>query len=189
MGNTIPIIATLFASIACSVSHAQQATSEQTKAPVRFMVTLSEYQLGDGVPEIASEADILALIRKKTVQPAETVRLSVIKDVEGMVQFGNLATVTVGKTVNRDVTTRQTQNVQVGTLLKLTMSLENEVVVANIAFEASRFQGDATDDSPPIIASTTIKTTQLLELGKPRLIGSSSSGKTSYVFVTATQLP
>ncbi len=189
MKTSILIVATLFGAIVFSAVHAQQAASESTKAPVRFMVTLSEYQLGSSVPDNASEADIVESIREKTVQPTETIRLSVINDVEGMVQFGKLATVTVGKTVNRDVTTRQSQNVQVGTMLKLTLSTENEAILANIAFEASRFQGEGTDDSPPDIASTTIKTTQLLEFGRPCLIGSSSSGKTSYVFVTVTRLP
>jgi hypothetical protein len=189
MINSILIVATLLASIACSTAYAQQAVSDQAKAPVRYIVTLSEYQLGNGVPDTASEADILELLRQNTVHPTETVRLSVIKDVEGMVQFGKLAAVTVGKTVNREVTTRQTQNVQVGTLLRITIRLENDAIAANIAFEASRFQGDGTDDSPPDIDTTTIKTTQFIEFGKPRLIGSSSSGKTSYVFVTVNQIP
>ncbi len=92
-----------------------------------------------------------------------------IKDVEGMAQFGKVANVTIGKTVNREITTRQTQNVQVGTLLKAKVRLENEAIVANITFEASRLQGNGTEDSPPDIASTTINTTQSLEIGKPRL--------------------
>ena len=188
MKTSILVFSALIASLAFSVSFAQPGANETTKAPVRFMVTLSEYQLGEGVPDSATESEILDSIRKKTVQPTETIRLSVIKDVEGMAQFGKVANVTVGKTVNRDVTTRQTQNVQVGTLLKATVRLENEAIVASIAFEASRLQGNGTEDSPPDIASTTITTTQSLEFGKPCLIGSSSGGKTSYVFVTITQL-
>ncbi len=64
-----------------------------------------------------------------------------------------------------------------------------ESVVAKIAFESSRFQGEGTDDTPPEIASSTIATTQLFELEKLYLLGSTSSGKTSYVFVTVTKLP
>lgn len=188
MKASMLIFSTLLATIAFSVSLAQSGSDEPTKAPIRFLVTISEYQLGEVFTDSATEAEILDSIRKKTVPPTETIRLSVIKDVEGMAQFGKVANVTIGKTVNREITTRQTQNVQVGTLLKAKVRLENEAIVANITFEASRLQGNGTEDSPPDIASTTINTTQSLEIGKPRLIGSSSGGKTSYVFVTITQL-
>lgn len=190
MKTVVLLIVPLFASIAISALHANETLSNPTTDHLRFMVTLSEYQLEDSVPVSASEADILGLIQKSNVQPTETIRLSVINDVEGMVQFGKRVTVTVGKTVNtRDVTSRQTQHVQVGTLLKLTLSMAGESVIAQVAFESSRLQGEGTDDSPPDMVSATISTTQILELGKPRLMGSTSSGQTSFVFMTVTRLP
>lgn len=189
MKTAFLLVAPLVAAIAISALHANEALGEPTTDHVRFMVTLSEYQLEDSVPASASEADILGLIQKSNVLPTETIRLSVVSDVEGMVQFGKRVTVTVGKTVNRDVTTRQAQNVQVGTLLKLTLSMANELVLAKLAFESSRLQGEGTDDSPPDMVTATISTTQILEFEKPRLMGSTSSGQTSFVFVTVTKLP
>jgi hypothetical protein len=189
MKPTLLWLAPILATLAISALHGADTSTEPISQRDRFLVTVSEYQLGDSVPANASEADILESIRETDAQPTETIRLSVIKDVDCMVQFGRVIPVTVGKTMNREVATRQTQNVQVGTLLKFRMSLDGESVIVKIEFEASRFQGEGSDDSPPDIASASISTSQYLPFAKPCLIGSTSIGDTSYVFVTVTKIP
>lgn len=150
----------------------------------RYVATISEYQLEKPVSETATEAEIIELIRQQKVVPSETVRLSTINRVESLVQFGKSVTVTTGKVVQGTRTMRHTNQVEIGTLLQVVVESEGDVVSVKVAFESSRLQGEGTDDSPPDIVKSRIESTQVLELGKSCLLGSTSGGETSYILLT-----
>ena len=55
-----------------------------------------------------------------------------------------------------------------------------------LTFESSRIGEDAGEDSPPTVNKTQVNATQLLELGKPDLVGSSTTSSSSIIVVTVT---
>jgi hypothetical protein len=136
-----------------------------------------------------SAAQILELVSTKDknagYEPIETIRLSTLSGTETVVQFGRRVNVTVGKTVTRGgETARSVQAFDVGAIVRVTATPENGSVSLKLTYETSRLDGNGDEDTPPELTKTQISTTQLLELGQPRLVGSSTSAPTSVVVVT-----
>ncbi len=155
----------------------------------RYLVTLSEYQLEGAASPKLSDSDIFAMITTQKLTPIETIRVSTISGFEGMAQFGKQVTVTTGKTTNRESTMRQTRQVPIGTVLRVTAKSEGSEVMMNIQFESSRLDGEGTDDSPPDIVTNRISTSQLFSLEKPTMVGGTSADKSFYAIVTVLKLP
>ena len=168
---------------------ADDANSSSSKQ-ASFIVQLTEYRLRQPVDPPRSVSDILAILARpggnEEYQPIETIRLSALSGTESTVQFGRRVNVTVGTTTNRGGTVKNVQAVDVGTLVRVTPALQAGKVALKLEFESSRIEGDATQDSPPDISTTQIKTTQLLELGKPSLVGSTTSTANSVILITVT---
>jgi hypothetical protein len=75
----------------------------------------------------------------------------------------------------------------VGTIVRVTATPENGSVFLKLTYETSKLDGNGDEDTPPELTKTQISTTQLLELGQPRLVGSSTSTPTSVVVVKVTK--
>lgn len=159
----------------------------QNKLPEPYLITISEYRLKGVNPSDLTADNIVSAIKAEKATPIETVMLSAIADLESMVQFGRSVTVTTGRITNRDVTSRQTQQREIGTIVRVTASPTGQQVGLTLSFESSRLIGEGSDDSPPDIVTTSINTTQLFDFGQPTMIGASTAGETSYVFLTISR--
>lgn len=156
-----------------------------------LIVQLTEYRLKLPHDPSRSVSEILAILAKpgdnEEYQPIETIRMSALSGTESTVQFGRRVNVTVGTVTNRGGTTRNVQTVDIGTLVKVTPALQSGGRVAlKLKFESSRIEGDASADSSPDISTTQINTTQVLEFGKPSLVGSTTSTAGSIILITVT---
>ena len=180
--------------VIAGVSSAQDASTSSDGAgkPSTYVVQLTEFRLNQTLDPSLSAAQILELVSKKDnnagYEAIETIRLSTLSGMESMVQFGRRVNVTVGKTVTRGgETARNVQASDVGTIVRVTATPENGSVFLKLTYETSKLDGNGDEDTPPELTKTQISTTQLLELGQPRLVGSSTSTPTSVVVVTVTK--
>jgi hypothetical protein len=160
-----------------------------TRAQAQYLATVAEYRLDQPFSITASEKEVLDYIRDQKMEPVETVRRTVMSDAYSHVQFGKRVTVTTGKIVNRDVVSRQTETMEIGTILDIRIERHERGATANLEYTSSQLEGDGTEDSPPDITTTTVQTTQVFELGKPRLVGARSGSETSFVIATISELP
>ncbi|MDA7933087.1 type II and III secretion system protein [Mariniblastus sp.] len=172
---------------------AQESTNSAnvSNIPASYIVQLTEYRLDQPLNPSQSAAEILAMVSANggdmKGEIVETIRLSTLSGTESMVQFGRRVNVTVGKaTTNRGETVRNMQAIDVGTIVKVTLVPRNDKVAMMLTFESSRIGEDADEDSPPNVNKTQVNTTQLLELGKPDLVGSSTTSSSSIIVVTVT---
>lgn len=180
--------------IIAGASSAQDASTSPGEAgkPSSYVVQLTEFRLNQTLDPSLTAVQILELISRANDNadcvPIETIRLSTLSGTESMVQFGRRANVTVGKTVTRGgETARSIQVVDVGTIVRVTATPESGAVSLKLTYESSRLDGNGDEDTPPELIRTQISTIQMLELGQPRLVGSSSSASTSMIVVTITE--
>lgn len=106
-----------------------------------------------------------------------------------MVQFGRRATVTVGRTSAGPgrPTARHTQQQEVGTQVRVLASQQEGKVLLKLSYNASRLEGEGTEDSPPDTSTVQFDTTLLLEPGTPTLVGGTSSKTGSYLLVSVAE--
>ena len=158
-------------------------------APTQFLVTLSEYHLEKSIPVDADEAKILEIVRESGASPYETVRMTAAADTESMVNFGRQITVTTGKVARGPITSRETQTVQIGTILQVRIASHGDGAMAEISYTTSRLDGNGTDDSTPDVLTNTVQATQIYVLGEQRLLSTSSVGKAPCIVVSIQQIP
>lgn len=180
--------------LAFETNAAQEAanTASMPEISSSYVVQLTEYRLAQPLTPAQSAEEILALVGANGGNPqgaaVETIRLSTVGGMESMAQFGQRANVTAGKTTtNRGESVRNIQAIDVGTMVKVTIVPRNDQVAMMLTFESSKIGSDADEESPPSIAKTLIRTTQLLELGKPNLVGGSTTSSSSVIIVTVNQ--
>lgn len=181
----------------CIVGTAQDApkplTAETSRPEVleSYIVQLSEYKINGPTDPSQTAADIVASLMKADAKTKpeliETVRLSTLSGSESMVQFGKQVRVTSGTVSVRGTTARQMQNVQFGTIVRVTATPRAGKVVVKLSFESSRLDGKGAENSPPDISTTQIESTQLLEIGKPTLIGGTTADTSSFILLTVTR--
>lgn len=173
---------------------AQEATNPANgpEPTTSYMVQLTEYCFAQPLSPSQSAEEILAMVsandgnQKGAV--VETIRLSTLSGMESIAQFGQRVNVTVGKsTTGRGETVRSMQAIDVGTMVKVTIVPRNDQVAMRLTFESSRIGSDASEDTPPTINKTQISTAQLLEIGKPILVGGSTTSSSSVIVVTVIQ--
>jgi len=179
----------LFRGAAIADEGQRPAADDAPASPERYMVTFSAYRLDEAISADATEDEIVAFIKREDIKPHDTIRLSAISDMESMAQFGRRVSVTAGRSVGPTGTTRQIQLVEVGASLRLTVTQHENGALAKIRYESTRHIGEGTEESPPDLATTNITTTQILEFGKPRLVGASSADGASWILVTVTKRP
>jgi hypothetical protein len=175
-----------------AIAQNSATTGNTVDSRASFVVQLTEYQLEQPIDPSLSAAAILEMLTTQRdgekCRPVETIRLSTVSGTESMAQFGRVVNVTVGKaTTARGETVRNMQAVDVGSMIRVTAIPQNDRVAITLSFESSRISGDIDQDVAPDISKTQISTTQLLELGKPTLVGSSTTTSSSIVLVTVTR--
>jgi hypothetical protein len=183
------VLLVVFSSIAQCEERTKDDASAASPSRTQFLVTLSEYHLEGSIPVKASEAEILDIMRGAGAIPVETVRMTATLDTESMVQFGKRVTVTTGSVTRGPTTSRQTQSMEIGTILQVRIESNGDGVIAEVDYSTSRLSGSGTDDSPPDVLTTTVKATQIYELGKQRLLTTSSTGDAPCIIVSIQHMP
>ena len=173
---------------------ADTTTSEDAK---QYLVELSEYKLDQAIPTGLNEAETIEKIYQSGGKPVETVRLTAMAESKSMVQYGTNVTMTTAKTyqgnsTSRQSTARQTgsrknKNVNVGIVLRLSIRHHAKGVVADVNYATTRIDGGGTDDSFPDVLTNSLQATQVYALGKPRLLTTVGSSKTTAVVVTVRE--
>lgn len=160
------------------------SSTEDGNAPPQYTVTLSEYHLEEFDPSRLTSTQVIDAINSKKLSPEQTIILTAVAGTESVVQFGRTVTVATGQIKNQNFTTRQTEQRDVGAVLRVIARPEGQSVSATVSYEASRHVGEGTEDSPPDLVTTSINTTQLFEIGQQSLLAGTTAGETSYVIVT-----
>lgn len=182
--------------IACcyvGTANAQEPESpvEAPRLPNSYTVELSEYHLERPLSPSQPVDDVLERLTKnqdgQSGKLVETIRFSTLMGNESMLQFGKRVQMVAGTTTGRGGTIRNMQSVDVGTLILATVAPQDGKVSLSLTYESSKIDAAKDDDTPPEISKTKIRTVQLLELGKPALVVSSTRGSTSVIVAKVTQ--
>ena len=156
-----------------------------------YVVQLTEFRLKASVdPTLKAKEIVQAFDKLKSdgkIDLIETVRLSALENHESMAQFGKTATVTTSISQTQRGRVRSTQQREVGTMVELTAIPRNGKILLKLHYEASRFDGAGTEDSPPDTLTTRFNTTLLVEPGTPTLVGGTTAGATSLLFVSIAE--
>lgn len=184
----VNIVATA-ASVAQEDSQSNGASAADSPAQ-SYVVQFTEFRLKSSSDPKLSASEIVKSFEQMRddgkVELVEVVRLSTLAGYESMVQFGKMASVTVGTTAALPGRgpTRQLQRQSVGTLVRVTAEPQEGKVLLKLAYEASRFEGAGQEDSPPDTVTVQFNTTLLIETGKPTLVGGTSADATTFLLVS-----
>lgn len=173
----------------CGENGAGDKAAAESPKLAQILVTLAEYKIEKPIPVKAPEAEILKSIRDSGVMPSETVRATVAADTQSIVNFGKRVTVTTGKISRGPVTSRQTETMEIGTILQLQLTEHPKGAIAEIDYTTSRLEGGGNDDSPPDVVTNTVQATQVYALGEQRLLSTSGSENVTCIFVSIQRMP
>jgi len=166
-------------------ANAAEAAVETTQ----YLVELAEYKLDQAIPIGLGEAEVIDAILSSGVKPVETIRLTALSNTDSMVQFGKRIAVTTASMTRGDATTRQTKEIEIGTILSLRIKPLAKGAIAEIDYSTNRVDGDGTEDSPPDVLTNTMQSTQIYVLGKTRLLSTMGTGNLTGVVVTIREIP
>ncbi|MCG8653656.1 MAG: hypothetical protein MI861_27710 [Pirellulales bacterium] len=158
--------------------------------PVSFNLRITEFSLQSPPGHQASNEQILKLLTdskdKHGVSQLETLRLSALEGREAMVQFGRRASITTGRVSNGrgGLVQRQTQFIEVGTIVRVEGKIRGDRCELELSYEASRLRGENTEDSPPDIVTSQLSGSYVAKIGQPVLLGGTDSGSTSFLVLT-----
>ncbi|SMP60882.1 hypothetical protein SAMN06265222_10712 [Neorhodopirellula lusitana] len=156
--------------------------------PEQFLVELSEYEIDNALPVGLIEAEVLDLIRTSGGIPVETVRITAISDTQSFCKFGRRATATVGTITHGNTTSHRTKEVELGLVLRITLSARTDGAVADIDYSTSRMAQAGTADSPPDVLTNSMQATQHYSFGERRLLSTRGGDKTTCVVVTVSKI-
>lgn len=184
---------------ASTVSVAQEFEPRDTPAESpaaglqSYVVQLTEFQLeSSSDPKLTADNIVQSfdeMANEGKLEVVQIIRLSALERRETMVQFGKMVTVTsaVLPAGPGRGESRRTQQLEVGTLARLTAEPQEGKVLLQLSYEASRVEGDGHEDSPPEIRRIQFHTSLLIEPGKPVLVGGVSIEETSFLLVSITE--
>lgn len=188
------IVCFIVSSIALSSAVAQEPKGGRDVGdlPSSFIVQFTEYRFKEPLKTNQTSAEILAMTTAKDgvaeAKMVESIRMSTIGGVDSMVQFGKNANVIVGKSrTNRGETISNSRTVSVGTIVKVKISPYKDKVKLQLSYETSKLEEADKEGSIPDIYKAKIATTQLLELGKPAIVGSTTNASSSVIVATVIQ--
>ena len=158
--------------------------------PESYILQLTEFRLASASDPKLTPSEIVDrfVSGDEGVTPVSTVRMSALSDIKCMAQFGRQTAVTTGSmTTGRGTTQRATQMIQVGTMVRFTASPRAGKVLVELSYESSQLEGEGTDSSPPDTVTSQFETAALVEFGKPKLIGGTSEGQTSFLILSVNR--
>ncbi len=181
--------------VLCHPMHAQEAPATKSvgvgshaEAPrVIYQVDVIEFSLKDKADADLDSTKLLELLKTKSdkIQRIDSTRMTAISGARCSASFGASASVTMGVTKSAVGSTRNTAQVQVGTMVELTpLSNSNGTAAVTFSYEAARLKEARQEDMIPDIVKVTVKADLVLKLGTPTLVAGSTNGETSYIAVT-----
>ncbi|WP_372722937.1 hypothetical protein [Novipirellula sp.] len=170
-------------------SHAEDSGGNSQPNTTQYLVELSEYKLEQSIPTGLGEGEVVDAILKSGTKPVETIRLTAMSETESMIQVGRRVALTTGTMTRGGVTTRQTKDIEIGTILRIQIKQHAKGAIADIDYSTSRLDGDRTDDSPSDVLTNTMQSTQIYGLGKTRLLSTVGAGKLTGVLITVSEIP
>lgn len=194
--STILLFASITFSSFCYAQedkNSQPVTNKSSGLGSAYVVQLTEFRMKKSSDVRISSSEIVKafdeLKDNGDIEIIESIRLSALPTYESMVQIGKKATVTVG-VVNAPGrgATRQTQQQMIGTMVRLTAEPSDGKTLLKLSYEASRFEGEGSDDSPPDTKTFQINTTLLLERSKTALVGGTSAESSTFLAVSVNYL-
>lgn len=180
-------------SVGQDVSHSHDARAHTNAVLQSYVVQLTEIRLRSFSELKLSADDIVKSIDQVgndgKGELVEIVRLAALEGHESMAQFGKRAIITTGITMAGLGRTqaRQTQQQMVGTMVRLTVVPQGDMVLLKLSYEASRFADEEPEDSPPDTTTTQVNTTLLVKPGEAKLVGGTSAESSSLLLVTVTK--
>lgn len=157
------------------------------KSRQSFQIKVCEFRYKLTGANVTTEQILKSYRNNASIERIQTVRVLITEGSNTNVQFGRQQAVTVGRTnAGRGMpATRQTQQMEVGTLLSASGAVEGEICHLAMRYTSSRFEGEETEDSPPNIVTTTVEGDYNLQFGKPILVAGSTEGGSTMIVVEA----
>ena len=171
------------------IENSQAASKKSSELGNAYIVQLTEFRMKKSSDVQTSSSEIVksfdAMKDNGDIEVIETIRLSALPSYESMLQIGKRATVTVGVTnAPGRGQTRATQQQLIGTMVRLTAEPSDGKTRLKLSYEASRFEGEGSDDSQPDTKTFQINTTLLLDRSKTVLVGGSSAESSTFLAVS-----
>lgn len=175
--------------------NAQEAPGKKTvngavhteTSPVIYQVDVVEFALRDRADADLESAKLLELLKTKSdkIQRIESTRMTAISGAKCTASFGKSASVTMGVTKSAVGSTRNTAQVQIGTIVQLSpMNNSNGTATVTLSYEAARLNEVKQEDTMPDIVKVTVNSELVLKLGTPTLVAGSTNGGSSYIAIT-----
>ena len=164
-----------------------------TSPTARYSLTFLEYQIPDQEEQPTSETELIKIIRDKKLKPSMTVMMSVVESSEAMVSFGQEISVITGVSQRPGgQATYNAVNRQVGTTVKAMVFQKEQELLVELDFESTQqLPTKMVEDAPkigrstPRVSTTSVSCIQIVVLGKPALLASSSRGTPTYLMLKA----
>jgi hypothetical protein len=156
-------------------------------ARVIYRVDVIEFALKDKSDADLGSAELLDLLKNKSdkIQRIESTRMSAISGAKCTASFGRSASVTTGVTKSAVGSTRNTAQIQVGTMMELTpINNTDGTATVTLSYEAARLTEAKQEDTMPDIVKVTLNAELMLKLGTPTLVAGSTNGDSSYIAIT-----
>ncbi len=158
---------------------------------VIYRVDLIEFALKDKSDADLGSAELLDLLKTKSdkIQRIESTRMTAISGAKCTASFGRSASVTMGVTKSAVGSTRNTAQIQVGTMMQLTpMNNSDGTATVTLIYEAARLTVAKQEDTMPDIVKVTVNAELMLKLGTPTLVAGSTNGDSSYIAITIREV-
>ncbi len=171
------------------IDSSQAALKQSSELGNVYIVQLTEFRMKKSADVHLSTSEIVKSFDEMKdngdIEIIETIRLSALPSYESMMQIGRRATVTVGiSNAPGRGQVRQMQEQMIGTMVRVTAEPCDGRTLLKLSYEASRFEGEGSDDSPPDTTSFQLNTTLLLEPSKTALVGGTSAGSSTFLAVS-----
>lgn len=156
-------------------------------SPVIYQVDVIEFALKDKANADLESAKLLELLKTKSdkIQVVESTRMTAISGAQCTASFGRSASVTMGVTKSAVGSTRNTAQIQIGTMVRLTpINNSNGTATVTLSYEAARLNEVKQEDTMPDIIKVTVNSELLLKLGTPTVVAGSTHGESSYIAIT-----
>jgi hypothetical protein len=190
--STVLFLGSIMATSFCFAQedkNSQAVTNKSSGLGNAYIVQLTEFRMKKSSDVQLSSIEILKsfdqLRDNGDIEIIETIRLSALPTYESMMQIGKKATVTVGvMNVPGRPQARQMQQEMIGTMVRLTAEPCDGKTLLKLSYEASRFEGERSNDSPPDTKTFQINTTLLLDRSKTTLVGGTSAESSTFLAVS-----
>ena len=180
---------------ACADDDLTTATPEKSP-PKSFVIDLTRLVLTDDATESAANlhgAQLEEQIRKwrsaDQIAVDETMSLTSVEHRESRVQFGRRVQMITGQSsMGAGRTATQSTTVSVGTLIRATVSSDDDRIAVELEYESSTLEPAVDEETLGEIATTTVTTQLRLKPGEPQVVTRSQGEHRIVLLVNVTEV-